>query len=162
MQDLTRFTRPPTRMCHNQLESQGGAKMEEKSRGVTLTIFALLLALMAISNFGKPFSHNPGVGFVFFGTRLSGAPNMIVAPIFGIVLAVYVYGILAMRKFALPIGIFYAAYVIVNMPLFLVKYQGTAVMQEHSWAYLLPYPFVAIGVSSGAAWLLYRRKADMR
>jgi len=162
MQDLTRFTRPPTRMCHNQLESQGGAKMEEKSRGVTLTIFAILLALMAISNFGKPFSHNPGVGFVFFGTRLSGAPNMIVAPIFGIVLAVYVYGILAMRKFALPIGIFYAAYVIVNMPLFLVKYQGTAVMQEHSWAYLLPYPFVAIGVSSGAAWLLYRRKADMR
>jgi hypothetical protein len=149
-------------MCHNQLESQGGAKMEEKSRGVTLTIFALLLALMAISNFGKPFSHNPGVGFVFFGTRLSGAPNMIVAPIFGIVLAVYAYGILAMRKFALPIGIFYAAYVIVNMPLFLVKYQGTAVMQEHSWAYLLPYPFVAIGVSSGAAWLLYRRKADMR
>jgi len=136
--------------------------MEEKSRGVTLTIFALLLALMAISNFGKPFSHNPGVGFVFFGTRLSGAPNMIVAPIFGIILAVYVYGILAMRKFALPIGIFYAAYVIVNMPLFLVKYQGTAVMQEHSWAYLLPYPFVAIGVSSGAAWLLYRRKADMR
>jgi len=136
--------------------------MEEKSRGVTLTIFALLLALMAISNFGKPFSHNPGVGFVFFGTRLSGAPNMIVAPIFGIVLAVYAYGILAMRKFALPIGIFYAAYVIVNMPLFLVKYQGTAVMQEHSWAYLLPYPFVAIGVSSGAAWLLYRRKADMR
>lgn len=136
--------------------------MEEKSRGVTLTIFAILLALMAISNFGKPFSHNPGVGFVFFGTRLSGAPNMIVAPIFGIVLAVYVYGILAMRKFALPIGIFYAAYVIVNMPLFLVKYQGTAVMQEHSWAYLLPYPFVAIGVSSGAAWLLYRRKADMR
>ncbi len=162
MQDLMRFTRPPTRMCHNQLESQGGAKMEEKSRGVTLTIFALLLALMAISNFGKPFSHNPGVGFVFFGTRLSGAPNMIVAPIFGIILAVYAYGILAMRKFALPIGIFYAAYVIVNMPLFLVKYQGTAVMQEHSWAYLLPYPFVAIGVSSGAAWLLYRRKADMR
>lgn len=136
--------------------------MEEKSRGATLTIFALLLALMAISNFGKPFSHNPGVGFVFFGTRLSGAPNMIVAPIFGIVLAVYVYGILAMRKFALPIGIFYAAYVIVNMPLFLLKYHGTAVMQEHSWAYLLPYPFVAIGVSSGAAWLLYRRKADMR
>jgi len=162
MQDLMRFTRPPTRMCHNQLESQGGAKMEEKSRGVTLTIFALLLALMAISNFGKPFSHNPGVGFVFFGTRLSGAPNMIVAPIFGIILALYAYGILAMRKFALPIGIFYAAYVIINMPLFLLKYQGTAVMQEHSWAYLLPYPFVAIGVSSGAAWLLYRRKADMR
>ena len=63
---------------------------------------------MAISNFGKPFAHHPGVGFVFFGTRLSGAANTIVAPIFGIILAVYVYGILAMRKFALPLGIFYA------------------------------------------------------
>jgi hypothetical protein len=135
--------------------------MAEKSRGVILTILALLLSLMAISNFGKPFSHNPGVGFVFFGTRLSGVPNMIVASIFGIILAVYVYGIIAMRKFALPIGIFYAAYVIINMPLFLVKYHGTAVMQEHSWAYLIPYPFVAIGVSSGAAVLLYRRKADL-
>ncbi len=135
--------------------------MEEKSRGIILTIFALLFALMAVSNFGKPFSDHPGVGFVFLGTRLSGLPNMIVAPIFGIILAVYAYGILAMRKFALPIGIFYAVYVIINMPLFILKYHGSAVMQEHSWAYLIPYPFVAIGVSSGAAVLLLRRKADL-
>jgi hypothetical protein len=78
------------------------------------------------------------------------------------ILAVYVYGILAMRKFALPLGIFYAAYVIVNMPLFILRYHGTTVMQEHSWAYLVPYPFVAISVSSGAALLLYRRKRDLR
>jgi hypothetical protein len=136
--------------------------MPRKSRGAVLTILAILLALMALSNFGKPFAHNPGVGFVFFGMRLSGVANKIVAPIFGLILAVYVYGILAMRKFALPLGIFYAAYVIVNMPLFILRYHGTAVMQEHSWAYLVPYPFVAIGVSSGAAWLLYRRRADLR
>jgi hypothetical protein len=117
---------------------------------------------MVISDFHKPFAHHPGEGFVFFGMRLSGVANRIVAPIFGLMLAVYVYGILAMRKFALPLGIFYAAYVIVNMPLFILRYHGTAVMQEHSWAYLLPYPFVAIGVSSGAAWLLYRRRADLR
>ncbi len=135
--------------------------MAEKSRGATLTILAILLALMAVSDFGKPFSHNPGVGFVFFGARLSGTANMIVAPIFGIMLAVYVYGILAMRKFALPLGMFYAAYVIVNMPLFVLRYHGTPVMQEHSWAYLVPYPFVAIGVSSGAAWMLYRRRRDL-
>jgi hypothetical protein len=136
--------------------------MAEKSRGVALTILALLLALMALSNFGKPLAHHAGVGFVFFGARLSGAANKIVAPIFGIMLALYAYGILAMRKFALPLGIFYAAYVIVNMPLFVLRYHGTAVMREHSWAYLVPYPFVAIGVSSGAAWLLYRRRDDLR
>jgi len=86
---------------------------------------------------------------------------MIVAPIFGTMLLVYAYGILAMRKFALPLGIAYAAYVIVNMPLFLVRYHGSPVMQEHSWAYLLPYPFVAIGVTSGAAALLYQRRASL-
>ena len=135
--------------------------MSQKPRGATLTILAILLALMALSNFGKTFTNHPGVGFVFFGMRLSGTANMIVAPIFGIIIAVYVYGILAMRKFALPLGIVYAAYVIVNMPLFVLRYHGTAVMQEHSWAYLVPYPFVAIGVSSGAAWMLYRRRDDL-
>jgi hypothetical protein len=136
--------------------------MPNRSRGTALTMLAMLIALMVISDFHKPFAHHPGEGFVFFGTRLSGAANKIVAPIFGIMLCVYVYGILAMRKFALPLGIFYAAYVILNMPLFILRYHGTAVMQEHSWAYLVPYPFVAIGVSSGAAWLLYRRRADLR
>ena len=135
--------------------------MSQKPRGATLTILAILLALMALSNFGKTFTHHSGVGFVFFGMRLSGTSNMIVAPIFGIIIAVYVYGILAMRKFALPLGIVYAAYVIVNMPLFVLRYHGTPVMQEHSWAYLVPYPFVAIGVSSGAAWMLYRRRDDL-
>jgi hypothetical protein len=135
--------------------------MSQKPRGATLTILALLLALMALSNFGKTFTHHSGVGFVFFGMRLSGTANMIVAPIFGIIIAVYVYGILAMRKFALLLGIVYAAYVIVNMALFVLRYHGTAVMQEHSWAYLVPYPFVAIGVSSGAAWMLFRRRDDL-
>jgi hypothetical protein len=135
--------------------------MANQRSGAALTIFAILFALMAISNFGKPLSHHAGVGFVFLGMRLSGVSNMIIAPIFGIILAVYVYGILAMRKFALQIGVIYAAYVIINMILFLAKYRGTAVMQEHSWAYLIPYPFIAIGVSSGAAVLLYRRKADL-
>lgn len=136
--------------------------MSSKSRGATLTVLALLLAVMAISNFGKPFAHNnPGVGFVFFGERLSGGANMIVAPIFGAIITVYVFGIMAMRKFALPLGMFYAAYVIANMPLFILRYHGTPVMQEHSWAYLVPYPFVAIGVSSGAAWLLYKRSGAL-
>ena len=134
--------------------------MPEKSRGTALTILAILLTLMVISDFHKPFAHHPGEAS-YSSARLSGALQ-IVAPIFGIILAVYVYGILAMRKFALPLGIFYAAYVIVNTPLFILRYHGTAVMQEHSWAYLVPYPFVAIGVSSGAAWLLYRRRADLR
>src|SRR5258708_13719618 len=100
--------------------------MANRSRGATLAILAMLLALMVISNLHKPFAHHPGEGFVFFGTRLSGTANMIVAPIFAIMLAVYVYGILAMRKFALPLGLFYAAYVILNMRLFVLNSPATA------------------------------------
>jgi len=130
-----------------------------KSRGIVLTIFAILLALMAISNFSKPFQMSPDVGFVFLGTKLHGAANMIIAPIFGIVLAAYAYGIWRMRKFALPIGYFYAAYVIANLVLYTVKNRGTGVMPPAH--FMIGYAIVAIGVSSGAAVLLTRRKADL-
>jgi hypothetical protein len=133
--------------------------MTNQQRGTALTIFAILFALMAISNFSKPFQMSPDVGFVFLGTKLHGSANKIIAPIFGIVLAVYAYGIWKMRKFALPIGYFYAAYVIVNLVLYTIKNRGTGVMPPAS--FMIGYAIVAIGVSSGAAVLLTRRKADL-
>ena len=42
-----------------------------QKRGVLLTIFALLFVLLAISDFSKPFSHDPGIGFVCLGVRSS-------------------------------------------------------------------------------------------
>jgi hypothetical protein len=72
--------------------------MAEKSRGIVLTIFAVLFALMALSNFSKPLHMSPNAGFVFFGTKLTGTPNLIIAPLFGILLAAYAYGIWTMRK----------------------------------------------------------------
>ena len=44
---------------------------ERKGRGAILTIFAISLALMAISNFSKPLKMRPDVGFVFLGMKLS-------------------------------------------------------------------------------------------
>src|SRR5258708_3582178 len=86
--------------------------MATKSRGATLTILAMLLALMVISNLHKPFAQHPGEGFVFFGTRLSGTSNKIVAPIFAAFLAVSAYGFLSMSRFGLPLGTFSAAFLI--------------------------------------------------
>jgi len=57
--------------------------MPNRSRGAALTILAMLLALMALSNFHKPFAHHPGEGFVFFGARLAGTANEIVSKIPG-------------------------------------------------------------------------------
>ncbi len=131
----------------------------QKRRGVVLTIFAFAFALMAISNLSKPLKMSPNVGFVFLGIKLSGVANLIVAPMFGILLAVYAYGIFAMKKFALPIAYFYAAYVIVNLAMFTIRTYGTNGMPPLGpW---MVYILIAVGVSSGAAILLNRRKAEL-
>src|SRR5580693_679420 len=100
--------------------------MEGKRRGVWLTIFAIALALMALSDFSKPFKMSPNVGFVFFGTKLTGIGNTVIAPLFGIMLAALAYGIWTLRRFALPIAYLYAAYVILNLLLFTIHSYGTA------------------------------------
>jgi len=75
---------------------------------------------MALSNFHKALrASSRGMASSSSARGCPGTANLIVAPIFGVMLVVYVYGIFAMRKFALPLGIFYAAYVILNMPLFI-------------------------------------------
>ncbi len=126
--------------------------IERKSRGAVLTIIAIGLALMAISNLSKPLKMSPNVGFVFLGTKLSGVPNMIVAPMFGVLLAVLAYGIWAMKRFALPIAYFYAAYVIVNLMLFTAYTYRTSDMPP--LGFWIIYIAVAVGVSSEAAILL--------
>ena len=133
--------------------------MVKANRGVMLTIVAVGLTLMALSNFTKPFKMSPNVGFVFLGMKLSGVANMVIAPLFGIVLAVLAYGIWTMRKFALPIAYFYAAYVIVNLALFTIRAHGTTSMPPTAgW---IGYIIVAVGFSSGAAFLLNQRKAEL-
>ena len=130
----------------------------EKRRGATLTIFAILFGLLAISNFMKPLKMSGDVGFVFLGTKLSGAANAIMGPLFGIILATYAYGIWTMKKFALPIAYFYAAYVILNLVLYIAKSRGAGFGQL---AGLILYPLVAISVSSGSAYLLHRRRSEL-
>ncbi|HYB90505.1 MAG TPA: hypothetical protein VEC38_05610 [Candidatus Binataceae bacterium] len=132
--------------------------MDQAKRGVALTIFAAAFMLMAISNFSKPFHYVPTLGFVFFGTRLSGIANDIVGPLFGLFLLIYGLGIWRMRRYALPMGYAYAAYVILNLIIYNVKHGG---MPEFPLAGQLAYIAVAVGVSSGAAILLSLRRADL-
>jgi hypothetical protein len=133
--------------------------MAKANRGAMLTILAIGLALMALSNFTKPFKMSPNVGFVFLGMKLSGAANTVIAPLFGVMLALLAYGIWTMRKFALPIAYFYAAYVIINLALFTIRARGTASMPPTAgW---IGYIIVAVGFSSGAAFLLSQRKAEL-
>ncbi len=130
--------------------------MPGKSRGATLTIFALLFALLAISNFAKPFSRNGH--FVYFGTRLSGNGNLVMSILFGMVLVVYAYGIWAMRRYALPVAYIYAAWVIVNMVLFTMKNRDAA---QPSPVFAIASIAIGIGVPVATAIILSRRSAEL-
>ena len=126
-------------------------------RDRTLTVFAVVFGLLAVSNFLKPLQLGGSrTGFVFLGQRLSGTPNAIIGPLFGLYLLLYATGIWRMRRYALPMAWAYAAYVVVNLLLFNVRTPrppGTGYL-----IFGLVYMVVAVAVSSGAAWALSKRK----
>lgn len=133
--------------------------MDEPRRGPILTTFTILFVLMAFSDFGKPYAHNPRVGLVFFGVRLHDTINDVIAPLFGLYLLMYAAGLWRMRWYALPMAWVYAIYVLANLALFRVRSPQLAA--EHSAAFLIFYAFVAVGVSWGSAILLTIRRADL-
>jgi hypothetical protein len=135
-----------------------GGQTVNKSRGPVLTTCAVLFAILAISNFSKPFHLDPNAGFVFFGMKTHGLANAILGPVFGLILIVYVIGIWRMRRWVLPIAGAYAAYVIVNLLLFSIRNAGS---RNQPGASMLVYIAIAVGVSGGGAILLYRRRAEL-
>jgi len=135
-------------------------------RGVILTIFAALFVLLAISNFPKPL-HMGNAGFVFLGTKTSGVANMILGPLFGVFLLIYVIGIWRMRSFALPMGIAYGIYVPLNMVLFTVLHAQEA---AHGWhdpqghgglGFMLVYMVVELTVAWGAPLMLWSKRSQL-
>ena len=134
--------------------------MASEQRGSALTTIAILFGVVAVSNLLKPLQLGGAhTGFVFFGQRTSGTTNAILGPLFGVYLMVYAAGIWRLRRFALPMGYAYAAYVIVNLIAFTVR--GEAEPGAGYVAFAVVYALVAVGVSSGAVVLLARRKAAL-
>ena len=137
--------------------------MPNVERGRFLTVAAILFAVLAISNLLKPLQiGGERTGFVFLGERLSGTPNTIAGPIFGAFLAVYAAGIWGMRRWALPMGALYAAYVIVNLVLFPFRTPPPANGGVGYQIFGIVYMIVAIGISAGAYRALAKRRADLR
>ena len=127
--------------------------MTDKPRGRLLNLTAVLFAILAVSNLSKPFKlWGEDTGFVLLGERLSGTANAVVGPLFGLYLLVYALGIWRQKRFALPMAYAYAAYVIVNLVLFISSQPASS--GEGRLLFGLIYAVVAIGVSSGAAVLL--------
>src|SRR5262245_45691316 len=126
--------------------------MANSSRGGVLTTCAVLFALLAVSNFLKPFHLDPNAGFVFFGVKTHGIANAILGPAFGLLLATYALGIWQMRHWALPIAYAYAAYVILNLSLYSIRNAGSP--GQPSPVFMVAYIVVAVGVSAGSAVVL--------
>ncbi len=126
------------------------------TRGRWLSTCAILFGLLAVSNLLKPL-HLGGAetGFVLFGVRLEGTANLIAGPLFGIYLAVYAWSIWKMKKRALYMGAAYVVYVALNLWLFTTHNES-----PFSSFYLL-YTVIALGVSGGAAVVLYRKRGDL-
>jgi hypothetical protein len=95
---------------------------------------------------------------MFFGMRQRGTPNLVWGWLFGIYLMVYGIGVLRLRRWALPMGAAYAVYVILNLILFTVRMPEEALARP---VFGLVYIIVAVGVSSGAVYLLNKHKAEL-
>ena len=138
---------------------------DRTERGTLLSIFAILFAVLAVSNLLKPLQIlGEETGFVLFGTRLTGTANLIAGPLAGVYLLAYAYGIWRMKRFAVGMAHAYALYVVLNLLLFM--YQGPPNAAEPSSVVasvlFAAYPIVAVGVSAGAAIVLTKRKHALR
>jgi hypothetical protein len=129
----------------------------ERKRGWFLTACAVLFALLALSNFLKPVLADAHTGFVFFGHRLSGVPNDVLGPVFGLLLVAYVIGIWQMRRFALPLAWAYAGYVVTNLVLFSIYTTD----QRPSPAFLVGTLVLGLGIPIGTAIVLTQKRAQL-
>ena len=132
--------------------------MGESKRGVLLTIFAILFALLAVSDFLKPLTENDQTGLVFFGERLHGVADAILAPLLGIILIVYAVGIWRMRRYAMPLAWLYAAFVLANMLLF--RFFNPPPSQREM-IFGIGFMIGAIAITMGTAVILTRRRSEL-
>ena len=130
----------------------------QKSRGVILTIFALLFVLLAIRDFLEPFHLYRNAGFVFLGHKLTGTGNAVMGPLFGVALLIFAYGIWAMRRYALPVAYIYTGWVVVNMVLYRMNNPN---LSRPSPIFAIFALTLGIGVPLATAIILSRRTADL-
>ena len=129
------------------------------SRGTFLTVMTVLFVVLAISDFTKAlqYANNPAVGgLVVFGHKFEGvAINLVLGPLFGMVLLIYAYGIWKMRAWLLPLSFVYAFYVPYNLVLFWF----THTTGPRSIGFIVFYLAIALTGSVGTAlYLAYRRE----
>ena len=114
-------------------------------------VVAVLIALRALTNFGKPFA--PDGAFVVLGFLLRGVASTVVAPLFGLAMLGYAWGLWTARPWARPLGIAYALWATLNVVLFPIV-EGVP-PRFAPWMYGL-FALPGVGGPWLAVWLLGR------
>ena len=129
-------------------------------RGPVLTLLAIVLLLLAVTDLLKPLRlEGADTGLVFLGRRLDSATSAVVGPLVSVFLLVYAAGIWRLRRWALPMAWLYAAYVTTNLLLFPFRTPQPPEAGVGYFIFGLAYAVLAIGGSVGGAVLLGRRRA---
>jgi hypothetical protein len=139
--------------------SNPSLETSSESRGTFLTVIAVLFVVLALSDFTKAlqYANNPAVGgLVVVGHKFEGvAINLVLGPLFGMVLLIYAYGIWKMRAWVLPLSLVYAFYVPYNLVLFWF----THTTGPRSIGFIVFYLAIALTGSVGTAlYLAYHRE----
>jgi len=112
----------------------------------------VLIALRALTNLGKPFA--PGAGFVILGRLRHGAAATVVAPVFGVLMLLYAFGLWSARPWARPLAVAYAVWATANVVLFPLL-EGVPA-RFAPWMYVV-FAVLGVVVPWLAVWLLGRR-----
>ena len=132
---------------------------DERERGTFLTVMAVLLALLALSNFTKPLQHlrQPGhLGIVILGVRFQRfLSNLILGPMMGLVIGAYAWGIWKLRSWVVPLSIVYAFYVPLNLVLFWWRDVGPTIPPLRFMLFYLTFAFT--GSIGTALYIAYHR-----
>jgi hypothetical protein len=115
-------------------------------------LLAVLIALRALTNFAKPFRG----AFVIFGRLMQGGiATTVVAPLVGVLMLVYAWGLWHGRSWARPLALAYAVWATINVVLFPVI-EGVP-PQFTAWMYAV---FAVPGIVAPwlAVWLLGQRR----
>jgi hypothetical protein len=138
------------------------SQTEAGQRGAFLTVMAILFVILAISDFTKILQHanDPAVGgIVILGHKFTRPfATLTLGPLFGLFLLTYAYGLWHMSRWVIPMSVFYAFYVPVNMVLFWSLHQ----LPPPTVRFIVFYLFLSLTGSVGTALYLAFHKDQLR
>jgi len=144
----------------------------QTGRGRFLTVMAVLIAFGGVIDLLKAISkplpsgqtmmglNMPPTGIVALGERHSGSGSGFLGLLLAGILFLYAMGIWQMKHYALSMAWLYAAYVILNVALFIVRNHLPSA--PGAIVFAVVYLVGAVAVTLGTAIALTHRSADLR